>query len=95
MRTYLIGYDLNRPRGINAYPDLIKMLQEGFTNWWHHLDSTWIIKTNLAAMDVLNKLRPLVDNNDELLVVRLQGEWASIGFNLEGTNWLKSEVTFE
>ena len=93
MKTYMVGYDLNKP-GQN-YDKLIKALQEDFDNWWHHLDSTWIIKTNMTAMKILKKLQPLIDSNDELLVARLQGEWASIGFNDKGTDWLKGQVSYE
>lgn len=93
MRTYLVGYDLNAP-GKN-YEPLLKALREQFTNWWHHLDSTWIIKTDLSAMQILNTLTPHIDANDELLVVRLQSEWASIGFNDEGTTWLKTNMSYD
>lgn len=93
MKTYMVGYDLNKP-GKN-YEPLWKALRENFSNWWHHLDSTWVIKTNQSAMDILNTLRAHIDSNDELLVVRLQGEWASVGFNEEGTNWLKNNMSYE
>lgn len=93
MRTYLVGYDLNTP-GKN-YEPLWKALREGFSNWWHHLDSTWIIKTNLTAAQIATVLGAHIDANDELLVVRLQGEWASHHFNDEGTKWLYDNVTSE
>ncbi|MGZ8845318.1 MAG: SinR family protein [Pyrinomonadaceae bacterium] len=73
MKTYLVGYDLNRP-GQN-YDSLIKALQ-AYPNWWHHLDSTWVIKTDWTAVQIRDDLLPHIDKNDELLVVRLNGEGA-------------------
>jgi hypothetical protein len=97
MRTYLIGYDLNRPRGADDYPDLfkaIKALANGH-GYWHHLDSTWIIKTNSTAAQIRDALKPHVDSGDELLVVRLTGEGAWAGFNQAGSDWLMTYLTYE
>ena len=47
MGTLLIGYDLDKP-GQN-YESLfvaIKTLGE----WWHYLDSTWLVATNRSAL---------------------------------------------
>jgi len=50
-KSYLIGYDLNRPRGKDAYPDLIEAIK-GLDNWWHYLDLTWIVKSDLTAVQI-------------------------------------------
>jgi hypothetical protein len=92
MKTYLVGYDLNKPG--KDYATLIKTLKESFDNWWHHLDSTWIIKTDLSATEIRNKLQPpIIDSTDELLVVRVTGEWASWGFDEDGVSWLKNNMS--
>jgi hypothetical protein len=41
-RTMLVGYDLNKPA--QDYPKLIEKLKN-FSAWWHHLDSTWLVRT--------------------------------------------------
>jgi hypothetical protein len=94
MRTYLVGYDLNRPRGNDDYPDLHKAIK-GFGTWWHHLDSTWIIKTNMSAAQIRDALKKHIDSGDELLVVRLAGEGAWTGFNDKGSQWLKDNLSYE
>ena len=48
MSTKLIAYDLNAP-GQN-YDDLIKAIK-GLGAWWHHLDSTWLVKSDLNTSD--------------------------------------------
>ena len=89
MKSYLIGYDLNRP--IQNYAGLIDRLKR-YPNWWHHLDSTWVVKTNDSAAQIRNTLMPLIDSNDELLVAGLTGEGAWIGFNTSGSTWLKAHL---
>lgn len=46
MTVYCVSYDLNKA-GQN-YNDLYEELKKS-PNWWHHLDSTWLIVTNETA----------------------------------------------
>lgn len=87
---YMIGYDLNKA-GKN-YDGLIKRIKEISANWWHHLDSTWIIDCNLTSVAIRDALRLHIDSDDELLVVALKSEGAWAGFNAEGSNWLKQNL---
>jgi len=92
MRTYLIGYDLNK-NGQNYDPLISAIKQIAYSNlWWHCLDSTWIIKTNSAAIQIRDSLKNLIDSNDELLVVCLDGEGAWTGFNNECSDWLYNNL---
>ena len=91
MSTYLIGYDLNRPRGNNDYSELIAAIKT-IGAWWHHLDSTWIVKSDNTAVWIRDLLKPYVDSGDELLVVKLSGEGAWTGFNTKGSQWLKDSL---
>ena len=86
MASYLIGYDLNRP-GQN-YSELFEAIKDISDNWWHHLDSTWIIKHAGPAKAIRDALTPHIDKGDELLVVGLTGEGAWRGFNDRGSQWL-------
>lgn len=92
MKSYLIGYDLNRPRGEDAYPNLINAIKQNFPIWWHCLDSTWIVKTDKTAVAIRDLLAPHIDSNDELLVVGLTGEGAWKGFNQQCSDWLKNNL---
>lgn len=54
MNSYLISYDLNKAgQDYNSPIEAIKKLG----NWWHCLDSTWIIKANSSAVTIRNLLR--------------------------------------
>lgn len=94
MKTYLIGYDLNKPG--KDYTRLIQAIKDAFPTRWHELDSTWVVKTNLTAVQIRDRLKPpLIDNTDELLVVRLGGEWATSGVGQVGLTWLHNQMSYE
>lgn len=87
MPTKLIAYDLNRPgQDYGSLIDAIKALGA----WWHHLDSTWLVKTTLSATQLRDHLAGYLDTDDELLVVDVTGDaraWR--GFPTSGATWLK------
>lgn len=89
MKTYIIGYDLNRP-GQN-YAELFKAIKT-YPNWWHYLDSTWIIKTVDSAKEIRDNLRLHIDEGDELLVIRYQGDAAWAGFDEKASKWLRDNL---
>jgi hypothetical protein len=89
VKTYMVGYDLNRPH--KDYPDLIAAIKK-YGTYWHHLDSTWLIKTNESAVQIRDKLRVHIDDNDELLVAALTGESAWAGFDDKGSQWLNDNI---
>lgn len=66
MSKLIVGYDLNKPN--KDYQPLIEKLKS-FDNWWHHLDSTWLIKTRKTPTAVRDELRKAIDADDELLVL--------------------------
>lgn len=89
MTTFLIGYDLNKNAPPGQYDDLMAAIKDlsGGT-WWHHLESTWIVVSELSAENIRDHLRGYLDSNDELLVVKLSGSGAWTGFSESGSSWL-------
>ena len=68
MNSYLITYDLKLPnRNYDNLYNAIKSLGD----WWHYLESTWIIKTPYDLNHIQNTLLPQIDQNDRLLVIRV------------------------
>jgi hypothetical protein len=88
-KTYLIGYDLNMSG--QDYSTLIEKIKE-LGDWWHCLDSTFIIKSTSTSISIRDYLTNFIDLNDKLLVVGLNGEAAWHGFNSECSNWLKNNL---
>ena len=90
MATLLVGYDLNRPG--QDYPELIDNLKS-YGTWWHHLDSTWLVVTELTPREMRDALRRFLDEADELLVVDVSGDPAAWhGFKSRGSDWLKEHL---
>jgi hypothetical protein len=90
MNTLLVGYDLDRP-GQDYEPVWDKLKSYG--TWWHHLDSTWLVKTALSAKEMRDEVNALIDTNDELLVIDVTGDGAAwSGFNAKPSAWLKDNL---
>jgi hypothetical protein len=90
MKSYLVSYDLNRPG--QDYANLFDAIKSVCSLWWHHLDSTWVIKSDKSASEIRDALTPHIDKNDELLVVTLAGIGAWKGFTPQGSEWLKTNL---
>jgi len=90
MTTLCISYDLNK-EGKN-YPGLIAKIREEFPTYWHHLDSMWLIVTEMKPAAVRELLKPYLDADDELLVATILPPAAWTGFNDRGSKWLKDNL---
>jgi hypothetical protein len=90
MAAFMISYDLNQ-LGQN-YSNLFEAIK-ALGTWWHCLDSTWIVKSNLTASGIRDILQRHIDSNDKLIVVRLTGEaaWTN-SFGANCSNWLKNNL---
>ena len=65
---YAINYDLKKPR--RDYAGLYDAIKS-CGDWWHYLDSTWLVDTRLTAENIWQRLEPHVDENDFVLVIRV------------------------
>ncbi|ROR57422.1 hypothetical protein EDB59_4492 [Vibrio crassostreae] len=73
MAVYCVSYDLNKSgQDYKGLTDEIKAIGD----WWHYLDSTWLVSTSSSASQISDKLRTKIDNNDQLLVIKVTGECA-------------------
>ncbi len=86
----MIGYDLNKSG--KDYSGLINQIKKISGIWWHHLDSTWIIKSTKSTIEIRDLLSPYIDEDDELLVAGLTSVAAWKGFNSKGSHWLKDNL---
>lgn len=91
MVTFIVGYDLTHKDG-HDYSNLIDALKTSFSNWWHHLDSTWVIVTNKTAVQVRDCLLPHMHQDDKLFVVQSAGTASWSGFDQKGSVWPKSNI---
>lgn len=78
----LITYDLKKVE--KDYQSLYESIKLCGTQWWHYLDSVWLIQTNLTPQDCYDRLRDNIDNNDRLLIIDITNQ------NRQG--WLPSKA---
>ena len=86
----MISYDLNKPG--QDYAGLYKAIKQ--FNWCHPVESTWLIVTTKTCVEIRDLLKPHLDANDELLVTKLEGDWASYGLSPTVTEWLNKNVVW-
>lgn len=88
MSTLLVGFDLDSPG--QDYRGVTERLKR-FGVWWHHLDSTWLVQTDLSVVQLRDELRRLMDGNDKLLIIDVTGRAAAwFGFAETATTWIKN-----
>ena len=91
MATVLIAYDIHPQEG-EAYDDLTKAIQS-LGAWWHHLETTWIVKCARTPDQIRDQLKSHIGCEDQLLVIEISGDvagWA--GINDTGSKWLKDNI---
>jgi CRISPR/Cas system-associated endoribonuclease Cas2 len=69
---YLITYDLMEPG--KDYSGIYKALKS-FKRWCHYLGSTWLIDTDVPITEIHNKLKPYIDENDNLLIIEVKDNY--------------------
>jgi hypothetical protein len=68
MKVYLVSYDLKKPG--KDYEGLYKELKSA-SSWWHYLESSWLLKTNLTADQWFDKIKTHLDENDFVLIIEV------------------------
>ena len=91
MGLLLVGYDLTKPD--RDYGALTERLRS-FDWWWHGLDSTWIVRTNLTTVQLRDDLKRYVDPADKLLVLDVTGDGAAwSNMSRRESDWLLDQLT--
>lgn len=92
MGTILIAYDIHPSAGeaCERVTDAIRSLGE----WWHHLESTWLVKTNHTPQQIRDLLKEHVGSDDQLLIVDISRDTAAwFGVNGAGSRWLEANLS--
>lgn len=89
MAAYVISYDLNSPG--QRYTQLTEKIKS-LGSWWHCLDSTWMVSTDLTALEVANQVWSVMDPNDKLLVTPIAPGSAWAGFSGDCLTWIKNNL---
>lgn len=67
MKVYIISYRLQSKKD---YTGLYEQL-EALPDWWHYLESTWLVATEQNANQLYNLMRPHLDQEkDDILIIQ-------------------------
>lgn len=69
----MITYDLNSTG--QRYEDVINAIRTNAINWCTYWKSSYLVKTNLNPDQFQEKLKPYLDGNDRLLIVKCEGSY--------------------
>lgn len=84
---YLISY--NRNILLKSYAPLQEAIKQSSTSWWHHLNDTWLVRTNLTAAQLFENLKPHLSQADRLLVIAVHPNMKG-GIHYQG--WLNDKA---
>jgi hypothetical protein len=91
MATILISYDIH-PSASDASERVVDTIRS-LGEWWHHLESTWLVKTDHAPEQIRDMLQQHVCSEDQLLIVDISRDAAAwFGVNDAGTQWLQANL---
>lgn len=85
MKTFLVSYDLKKSRNYDGVIGAIK----SFPKWVQISESFWAVEWSGSAADVYNHIKPHIDRDDILFVIRSSQE-AAWSPNLPATQWLQT-----
>lgn len=77
-KPYIVSYDLDNPG--QKYNELKKIIGAHSIHWCRYLDSTFLIRTNDSADDILQALKAVIDSNDRVFIANIS--------NTDYSGWL-------
>lgn len=89
MSVYLISYDLKVPG--KDYNDLYKEIKS-LGDWCHLLESEWFVDTTQTADEIKTTLRKKMDNNDLILVNKMNKDYSG-WLSQTVLDWLDKHLT--
>ena len=89
--AYIVSYDLKEPT--DKYKPFFDELKRSHL-WWHYLTSTWIVLRYEALAELGPKLRPLIFQNDRLLIMPAKGP-AEGWLAADAWTWIRNNVPRE
>ena len=88
-KVYVISYDLKQPG--QDYKSVFEEIKQS-TNWWHYLDSTWLVYTAENAQTIFNRISKHVDRNDRILIIRVTPDYQG-WLTEEAWQWIRQYVS--
>lgn len=65
-------------------------IQNNSISWWHHLNDTWIVRTDKNIKQFYNALAPNMSTHDRILIIEIKRNYQG-WLNNEAWDWLNRE----
>lgn len=72
MKNYIISYDLRDRK--KDYVPLYAVIKTAFPEYWHILEQTWLVKTDMTAKEIFKKIWPEFGEEDLVFVAEINHE---------------------
>ena len=91
MKTYLITYD--KSIVLKNYRPLYEAIKSCSGVWWHHMENTWLIRSEFSAASLYSRLKPHIAHSDRLLIIEIKqfGDYAG-WLNQDAWNWISNQI---
>lgn len=90
-KVYLITYDLNKT-GQNC-TDVIQAIKDASTgDWCTFWKSSYLIKSNLTANQISEKITPHLDQNDSMIIIEANLSNYQGWLDEDEWNYIKSKI---
>lgn len=89
-KIYVVSYDFKEPttRLLQEFTSELKK----FGAWWHFIDGTWLIKSELDAKGIYARLKPHIDNDVNLLILEAGTDAAGL-LPRKAWDWIRQRMT--
>lgn len=91
MSVFIVTYDLRDESDSESYKRLIELIKQGGT-WACLGGSSYLIESDMTAVELRNKFKQVLDSDDMLYVGRVSAPAAWTGYSNEVTDWIKSKL---
>lgn len=91
MAVFIVTYDLRSDADGQCYQQLIKLIKEE-GSWACPGGSSYLIESNHSAIELRDKYKAVLDQNDMLYVGVVNAPAAWFGYSKEVTDWIKTKL---
>lgn len=92
MKAFIVSYDLIGNQSPVAYQNVREYITTRFLNWARPLQSVYIVKSSLTALQIATDIRTVLHPNDEIIVMELGKDWWVASMPEAVVAWLKTNI---
>lgn len=91
MAVYIVTYDLDKGSTSEDYSRLVSLIKE--EGVWACLGgSSYLVESEHTAVELRNKFKDVLDNNDKLYVGVVSAPAAWVGYSKQVSDWIKEKL---